>query len=97
VSIFEAQFGSKMTLGDGSATQLGQMTDQLNLAFSIIFIFELLVNVLGHWPKAFMSNPWVRGASQCCRQLRSRQPTVSSRRFDNQIDMVASNLIRFFI
>jgi hypothetical protein len=69
VSIFEAQFGRNLTLGDGSSTKLGQMTDQLNLTFSIIFIFELLVNILGHWPKAFMSNPWVRGTFQRYRQL----------------------------
>jgi hypothetical protein len=70
VSIFEAQFGRKMTLGDGSSTHLGQMTDELNMAFSFIFIFELLVNILGHWPKAFISNAWVRGALQRCCRLR---------------------------
>ena len=59
VSIFEAQYGSKMTLGNGSTTELGQMTDNLNLAFTVVFIFELLINILGHWPRAFISNSWV--------------------------------------
>ena len=60
VSIFEAQYGRKMTLGDGSATQLGKMTDDLNMAFSVVFIFELFTNILAHWPRAFIFNAWVR-------------------------------------
>ena len=48
-----------MTLGNGSTTQLGQMTDELNLAFSIVFIVELLVNIWAHWLTAFISNAWV--------------------------------------
>ena len=59
VSIFEAQYGSRMTLGNGSTTELGQMTDELNLAFSVIFSIELLVNVWAHWPTMFISNAWV--------------------------------------
>jgi hypothetical protein len=59
VSIFEAQYGRKMKMGDGSTTQLGQMTDNLNTAFSGVFMFELGVNLLAHWPKAFIHNPWV--------------------------------------
>ncbi len=60
MSIFESQYGRRMTTADGTVTQLGIITDQLNLAFSVIFIVELLINLLGHWPRAFMENPWVR-------------------------------------
>jgi hypothetical protein len=59
VSIFEGQYGRSMTLGDGSRTDLGQMTDNLNLAFSIVFIFELMINLLAHWLRAFIHNAWV--------------------------------------
>ena len=48
-----------MTTADGNETRLGIITDQLNLAFSVIFIVELLINLLGHWPRAFVENPWV--------------------------------------
>ena len=59
VSIFEAQYGSRMTLGNGSSTELGQMTDDLNLAFTIVFILELFINLWAHWPTMFISNAWV--------------------------------------
>ena len=59
VSIFESQFGRMMTLGNGSTTRLGEMTDELNLGFTIVFIVELLINLLGYWPQAFIRNAWV--------------------------------------
>ena len=36
------------------------MADDLNMAFSFVFILELLINLLGHWPRQFISNAWVR-------------------------------------
>ena len=59
VSIFESQFGRMMTLGNGSTTHLGELTDKLNMAFSFVFIIELLINLVGHWPDAFIHNAWV--------------------------------------
>ena len=48
-----------MTLGNGSTTHLGELTDKLNMAFSFVFIIELLINLVGHWPDAFIHNAWV--------------------------------------
>ena len=36
------------------------MADDLNMAFSFVFILELLINLLGHWPRQFISNAWVK-------------------------------------
>ncbi len=57
-SIFEAQYGRKLVLTDGQATQLGEMMDRLNLFFTIYFAVELVINAYAHWLRVFVSNGW---------------------------------------
>ncbi len=57
-SIFEAQYGRKMALQDGSATQLGDMMDDLNLFFTAYFAVELGINMYAHWFSLFAYNGW---------------------------------------
>jgi hypothetical protein len=57
-SIFEAQYGRKMVLQDGSTTQLGEMMDQMNLFFTAYFTIELFVNAFANWMEKFIYNGW---------------------------------------
>jgi hypothetical protein len=57
-SIFEAQYGRKLVLQDGSSTQLGDMMDKLNLFFTAYFAFELAMNIYAHWFALFAYNGW---------------------------------------
>jgi hypothetical protein len=57
-SIFEAQYGRKLVLQDGSSSQLGDMMDKLNLFFTAYFALELAVNVYAHWFALFAYNGW---------------------------------------
>ncbi len=57
-SIFEAQYGRKLVLPDGKATQLGAMMDRLNLFFTAYFAVELVINAYAHWLRVFASNGW---------------------------------------
>jgi hypothetical protein len=58
VSIFEAQYGRKMVLQDGSSTQMGEVMDALNLVFTIYFTVELAINVYANWFALFAYNWW---------------------------------------
>jgi hypothetical protein len=58
VSIFEAQYGRKLVLQDGSSSQLGEMMDKLNLFFTAYFALELAVNAYAHWFALFAYNGW---------------------------------------
>ncbi len=57
-SIFEAQYGRKLVLQDGSATRLGEMMDALNLFFTAYFAVELCINAFANWFSAFAYNGW---------------------------------------
>ena len=63
-----------------STTRLGQMTDDLNTAFTFVFIIELLINLLGHWPRAFIHNPWVRRRRHRHRHRATKPTARGSRR-----------------
>jgi hypothetical protein len=57
-SIFEAQFGRRLVLQDGSSTRLGEMMDNLNLFFTTYFTLELFVNAYANWLQPFLRNGW---------------------------------------
>ncbi len=57
-SVFEAQYGRKLVLQDGSSTQLGDMMDKLNLFFTAYFAVELAINAYAHWFALFAYNGW---------------------------------------
>jgi hypothetical protein len=57
-SIFEAQYGRKMILQDGSSTRLGDMMDKLNLFFTAFFAVELTINAYANWFTIFAYNGW---------------------------------------
>ena len=48
----------KLYHSDGTMTSEKSTLDSLNTAFTIIFTFELLVNLLSHWIRDFITNPW---------------------------------------
>ena len=58
-SIIEAQLNTDSLIKpDGSPTPYQQSLDNLNLAFTIVFTVDLLVNLFAHWIDEFVSNHW---------------------------------------
>jgi hypothetical protein len=43
---------------DGSMTIAKATLDSLNMAFTLLFTVELLVNLFSHWIWDFITNPW---------------------------------------
>jgi hypothetical protein len=59
VSVAEAQIEpAKLLLPDGSPTPVKRTLDNLNVAFTIIFTFELLANLFSNWLRPFLANSW---------------------------------------
>ena len=58
-SIIEAQLSTdSLVKPDGSPTVYQQNLDDLNLAFTIVFTADLLINLFAHWIHEFITNPW---------------------------------------
>jgi hypothetical protein len=58
-SAFEAQMDKESLYNeDGTITSEKSTLDSMNTAFTIIFTVELLVNLLSHWIRDFITNPW---------------------------------------
>jgi hypothetical protein len=59
VSVAEAQLSpERLQEGDGSPTRIKRSLDALNLAFTVIFTFELFANLLSNWLRPFLANSW---------------------------------------
>mmetsp|Transcript_67340 Transcript_67340/g.179747 ORF Transcript_67340/g.179747 Transcript_67340/m.179747 type:complete len:641 (-) Transcript_67340:424-2346(-) len=43
---------------DQTNSSVATVIDELNLAFTILFTFDLLVNAFAHWFRAFVMDPW---------------------------------------
>jgi hypothetical protein len=62
VSVAEAQLssspGSSSSGVKTDASAAASTIDALNLAFNVLFLVELVLNLYAHWFLAFFSNPW---------------------------------------
>ncbi len=58
-SIYEAQVPVERLFNvDGSTTVVKQILDNLNMTFTFIFTAELLINLVSHKLRDFVTNPW---------------------------------------
>jgi hypothetical protein len=56
-SIVEAQLQSSLEIKIGDIT-IERFFNMINSTFTLIFAFELLVNLYAHWLRDFLSNSW---------------------------------------
>jgi hypothetical protein len=52
------QLNNNLTNEDGSLNQTGRILDILDFFFTIIFTFELSLNVFAHWFRKFINDGW---------------------------------------
>ena len=54
----DAQYKQEMFTADGNRSDLGNMLYSLNMFFTIIFAFELVLNLFANWFLRFIKNGW---------------------------------------
>jgi len=57
-TIVESQIVDSLSNGDGSKTDTAKQLEDLDLAFTLAFAAELVINAYSHWFKPFAFNPW---------------------------------------
>jgi hypothetical protein len=58
------QLNNNITNEDGSLNQTGRILDILDFFFTLIFAFELSLNIFAHWFRTFINDGWNWFASQ---------------------------------
>jgi hypothetical protein len=53
-----AQFNSRLRNSDDTLTDLGMLFEQLNFAFSAVFLIEIGVNLFANWFRRFFRDTW---------------------------------------
>ncbi len=57
-NVVQMQLNNNLANEDGSLNQTGQILDILDFFFTIIFAFELSLNVFAHWFRQFINDGW---------------------------------------
>jgi hypothetical protein len=52
------QLNNNLTNEDGSLDQTGRILDILDFFFTLIFAFELSLNIFAHWFRTFFNDGW---------------------------------------
>jgi hypothetical protein len=57
-NVLQMQLIESLTNDDGSLTDIGKTLDRLDQFFTIIFAFELALNMLSQWFRPFFKEGW---------------------------------------
>ena len=57
-TIFESEYISLLTHGDGSPTSTSDLVENLNVFFTAVFTVELTINALAYWFRPFVTDGW---------------------------------------
>jgi hypothetical protein len=57
-NVVQMQLNNNLTEEDGSLNQTGLILDSLDFFFTMIFAFELSLNIFAHWFRTFINDGW---------------------------------------
>jgi hypothetical protein len=58
LSVFDAQYSSRLQHEDGSHSTLGVIDMVANRVFTAVFALELFLNIYANWPERFLRSGW---------------------------------------